>query len=150
MFTTNPTNNLSPTHTTQKIPNTEYSAANFNHLLLYQDQLITYSPKRTIHVKFNCPGLLGCRKEKPESIVWRMGARIPREAGRLLTISELAELKDFKIKYRTDNTKDEKFFVSSYSILFQGRCESTGNRSGQWIAWPYPEIAEIERLQGSH
>jgi|GEM_PF-1826154 len=47
------------------------------------------------------------------------GAWIPREAGRLITISELAELKDFKIKYRTDNTKDEKFFTSTYSISFQ-------------------------------
>ncbi|GGC50236.1 hypothetical protein GCM10011386_48070 [Parapedobacter defluvii] len=31
-------------------------------------------------------------------------------------ISELSELKDFKINYRTDNTKDEK---SSYSISFE-------------------------------
>ncbi|GGC40763.1 hypothetical protein GCM10011386_36030 [Parapedobacter defluvii] len=48
-----------------------------------------------------------------------MRARIPLKAGRPPTISELAELKDFKINYRTDNTKDEKFFTYSYFISFQ-------------------------------
>jgi len=48
---------------------------------------------------------------------------VKKNQRRLLTISELAELKGFEIKYRTDNTKDEKFFTSSYSISFQAEAK---------------------------
>ena len=45
-------------------------------------------------------------------------------------ISELAELKDFKIKYRTDNTKDEKFFTSQEGVEFELKPRVAGNIEG--------------------
>ncbi|WP_090626485.1 hypothetical protein [Parapedobacter indicus] len=55
-----------------------------------------------------------------------MGARILREVGRPLTISELAELKDFKINYRTDNTKDER------NLRLAGRSGVRAETTGGW------------------
>ncbi len=45
-------------------------------------------------------------------------------------ISELDELKDFKINYRVDDTKDEKFFTSQHGVQFELKPQAEGPIQG--------------------
>ena len=45
-------------------------------------------------------------------------------------ISELEELKDFKIKFRKDDTKDEKFFTSEQGVQFELKPRVSGTIEG--------------------
>lgn len=45
-------------------------------------------------------------------------------------ISEFAELKKFKLKYRKDDTKDEKFFTSQKGVQFELKPQVSGNIKG--------------------
>ncbi|MFC7523114.1 hypothetical protein ACFQRK_04125 [Parapedobacter sp. GCM10030251] len=95
------------------------------------------------------PGVYSDAVTKNQKVLYGVwGARIPREAGRLLTISELAELKDFKLKYRTDNTKDEKFFTSTYSISFQADAKVQDIWDTSWAFYSVGFIAIISLLIG--
>lgn len=45
-------------------------------------------------------------------------------------ISELAELKDFNLKFRKDDTKDEKFFTSQQGVQFELKPQAIGTVEG--------------------